>query len=39
MEDMSGAPGSVGQVRERTLALMKVAKGQGRTVFVVGPCD
>ncbi|WP_342668641.1 DNA repair protein RadA [endosymbiont 'TC1' of Trimyema compressum] len=36
MEDMSGAPGSVGQVRESTLALMKVAKGQGRTVFVVG---
>ena len=36
MEDMTGTPGSVGQVREATLALMKVAKGEGRSIFIVG---
>ncbi len=36
LNDMTGAPGSVGQVREATLALMKIAKGQGRSVLIVG---
>lgn len=36
MDEMTGTPGSVGQVRESTLTLMKVAKGEGRSVFVVG---
>lgn len=36
LEDMNGTPGSIGQVREATLALMKIAKGQGRSIFIVG---
>lgn len=35
-EDVSAAPGSVGQVRDCTLTLMQLAKGQGITVFVIG---
>ncbi|HPE15808.1 MAG TPA: DNA repair protein RadA [Oscillospiraceae bacterium] len=34
--DITASPGSVGQVRECTLALMQLAKGEGITVFVVG---
>lgn len=34
--DLSASPGSVGQVKECTLALMQLAKGKGVTVFVVG---
>jgi DNA repair protein RadA/Sms len=34
--DVAASPGSVGQVRECTLALMQLAKGEGVTVFVVG---
>lgn len=34
--EMTGTPGSVGQVREATLTLMKIAKGQGRSVLIVG---
>lgn len=36
LDDLSGTPGSVGQVREATLSLMKIAKSQGRSVFIVG---
>ncbi|MBQ1935996.1 MAG: DNA repair protein RadA [Clostridia bacterium] len=35
-ERLTGAPGSVGQVREVTLSLMKYAKESGVPVFVVG---
>jgi len=35
-EDMSSAPGSVGQVRECTAELLRVAKSRGITVFVLG---
>lgn len=35
-EDASGSPGSVGQVKECTMALMQLAKGEGITVFVIG---
>jgi len=35
-EDMSSAPGSVGQVRECTAELMRLAKSKGITVFVLG---
>lgn len=35
-EDISSAPGSVSQVRETTGALMKIAKQQGITIFIVG---
>lgn len=35
-ERLTGAPGSVGQVREVTLSLMKYAKDSGVPVFVVG---
>lgn len=35
-ENLTSAPGSVGQVRECTLRFMEVAKSQGITVFVVG---
>ncbi len=35
-ERLTGAPGSVGQVREVTLSLMKYAKDNGVPVFVVG---
>ncbi len=34
--DLTTAPGSVGQVKDCTMALMQVAKGQGITVFVIG---
>lgn len=36
LDDLSGTPGSVGQVREATLTLMKIAKGQSRSIFIVG---
>ena len=35
-EDVSSAPGSVSQVREVTSRLMRIAKGTGITVFIVG---
>ncbi len=35
-EEVSSAPGSVGQVRESTNLLMQIAKGMGVTVFIVG---
>lgn len=35
-EDVSSAPGSITQVKECTMALMQLAKGEGRTVFVIG---
>lgn len=34
--DLTTSPGSVGQVKDCTLALMNVAKGRGITVFVIG---
>ena len=34
--DMSSSPGSVSQVKECTMALMQLAKGEGVTVFVIG---
>ena len=34
--DLSASPGSVGQVKECTMMLMQLAKGQGITVFVIG---
>jgi len=34
--EMTAAPGSVAQVKECTMALMQLAKGQGITVFVIG---
>lgn len=34
--DLTASPGSVGQVKDCTLALMNLAKGQGITVFVIG---
>jgi DNA repair protein RadA/Sms len=34
--ELNSAPGSVSQVKECTLALMQLAKGQGITIFVVG---
>ncbi len=34
--DTSSTPGSVGQVKECTMALMQLAKGEGVTVFVIG---
>lgn len=33
---VDSAPGSVGQVREATNALMQIAKGMGITVFIIG---
>jgi len=36
VEDLDGAAGSVGQVREATLRLMDLAKGDGIAVIVVG---
>ena len=33
---LDSPPGSVGQVKDCTLALMQLAKGQGITVFVIG---
>jgi DNA repair protein RadA/Sms len=35
-EDMASAPGSVGQVRECTAELLRLAKSRGITVFVLG---
>lgn len=35
-EEIGSAPGSVSQVRETTSALMRLAKGQGISIFVVG---
>jgi DNA repair protein RadA/Sms len=35
-EDMSSAPGSVGQVRECTAEILRLAKARGITVFVLG---
>ena len=34
--DLDSAPGSVGQVKDCTLKLMELAKGEGTTVFVIG---
>ena len=34
--DVSSAPGSVSQVKDCTMALMQLAKGEGTTVFVIG---
>ena len=35
-EDVTSAPGSVSQVKECTMALMQLAKGEGLTIFVIG---
>ncbi len=34
--DVASAPGSVTQVKECTMALMQLAKGEGLTIFVIG---
>lgn len=34
--ELSAAPGSIGQVKDCTMALMNLAKGRGVTVFVIG---
>lgn len=34
--DIATAPGSIGQVKDCTMALMQLAKGQGITIFVIG---
>lgn len=34
--DVSSAPGSISQVKECTMSLMQLAKGEGITVFVIG---
>ena len=34
--DMSTTPGSISQVKDCTMALMQLAKGEGVTVFVIG---
>ena len=34
--DLTTAPGSIGQVKDCTMALMQLAKGTGITVFVIG---
>lgn len=34
--DLSSVPGSVGQVKECTMTLMQLAKGEGLTVFIIG---
>ena len=34
--DSTSAPGSISQVKECTMALMQLAKGEGVTVFVIG---
>ena len=36
LEDVASAPGSVAQVREATGVLMKLAKGLGVSIFIVG---
>lgn len=35
-ENVTSAPGSISQVKECTMALMQIAKGEGITVFVIG---
>lgn len=35
-EDLSSAPGSVSQVRECTMRIMRLAKEKGLTVFIIG---
>ncbi len=35
-EDIQASPGSVSQVRETTGSLLRIAKGQGVTIFIVG---
>ncbi len=35
-EEVSAAPGSVSQVREATATLMRIAKGSGITIFIIG---
>ena len=35
-EDLDSPAGGVGQVKDCTMALMQLAKGQGVTVFVIG---
>ena len=35
-EEISSAPGSVSQVRESTSSLMRIAKGLGVTMFIIG---
>lgn len=35
-EEVTGAPGSITQVREATMTLLRVAKNYGVTIFVVG---
>ncbi|NLK26896.1 MAG: DNA repair protein RadA [Clostridiales bacterium] len=35
-DEISSAPGSVGQVREATGTLMRIAKGIGVTIFIIG---
>jgi len=35
-DELNSAPGSIGQVKECTLALMQLAKSSGITVFVIG---
>ena len=34
--ELAAAPGSIGQVKDCTMALMNLAKGRGVTVFVIG---
>ncbi len=34
--DLTTAPGSVGQVKDCTMSLMQLAKGEGVTIFVIG---
>lgn len=34
--DQTSSPGSISQVKECTMALMQLAKGQGITIFVIG---
>ncbi len=34
--DLTSAPGSIGQVKDCTMTLMQLAKGEGITVFVIG---
>lgn len=35
-DDVTSAPGSISQVKECTMTLMQLAKGEGVTVFVIG---
>ena len=35
-EDVASAPGSVGQVRETTSTLLRIGKGMGITIFIIG---